>query len=72
MRYSIAAAGLAVALAFSSTAFVADDGMGTGENGYGCYHESNSAATGWGTQNNGYEFYHESNGSEIVRGVQLH
>jgi hypothetical protein len=60
MRYSIAAAGVAVALALGSATFVADNGMGTGENGYGYYHESNGAAPGWGTQNNGYGFYHES------------
>lgn len=61
MRYSIAVAGLAVGLAFGSAAFAADNGMGTGENGYDYYRESNGAATGWGTQNNGYGFYHESN-----------
>jgi glucan-binding YG repeat protein len=61
MRYFVAAAGLALAVAFGSTAFAADNGMGTGENGYGYYHESNGAATGWGTQNNGYGLYHESN-----------
>jgi hypothetical protein len=70
MRYSIAAAGLAVALAFGSTAFAADNGMGTGENGYGYYHESNGAATGWGTSENGNGLYHESNGAATGWGTQ--
>jgi glucan-binding YG repeat protein len=62
MRTYIAAAALVFALAFGQTAIAADNGMGTGENGYGYYHESNGAATGWGTQENGNGFYHESNG----------
>jgi hypothetical protein len=32
------------ALGFGQTAFAADNGMGTGENGYGYYHESNNGA----------------------------
>jgi glucan-binding YG repeat protein len=60
MRYSIAAAALALGMAFGPAAF-AGNGWGTQDNGYGYYHESNGAATGWGTQNNGYGFYHESN-----------
>jgi glucan-binding YG repeat protein len=61
MRTYIASAALVFALGLGQTAFAAENGMGTGENGYGYYHESNGAATGWGTQNNGYGFYHESN-----------
>jgi hypothetical protein len=60
MRYSIAAAGLGAALAFGSATFAADNGMRTGENGYGYDHETNGVATGWATQNNGYGSYHES------------
>jgi uncharacterized protein YjiS (DUF1127 family) len=61
MRHLIGAIAVVFALLSGATAFAADNGMGTGENGYGYYHESNGAATGWGTQNNGYGLYHESN-----------
>jgi hypothetical protein len=49
MRYSIAAAALALGMAFGPAAFAAP-GWGTQDNGYGYYHESNGAATGRGTQ----------------------
>ena len=42
MRYFIAAAGLAFALASGSVAFAAD-GWGTQHNGYGQYHVSNGS-----------------------------
>ena len=61
MRHLVAAIAVAFALLSGASAFAADNGMGTGENGYGYYHESNGAATGWGTQNNGYGLYHEGN-----------
>jgi glucan-binding YG repeat protein len=61
MRYYIAASALVLGIGFGQTALAADNGMGTGENGYGYYHESNGAATGWGTQNNSYGLYHQSN-----------
>ncbi len=42
MRYFIAAASLAFALAFGSAAFAADNGWGNAQNGYGYYHEANN------------------------------
>jgi glucan-binding YG repeat protein len=60
MRYYIAAAALALGMAFGPVAF-AGTGWGTQDNGNGYYHESNGAATGWGNADNGYGYYHESN-----------
>jgi hypothetical protein len=61
MRYSIAAAALALGMAFGPAAFAAR-GWGTQDNGYGYYHESNAHSTGWGDAANGNGFYHESDG----------
>jgi hypothetical protein len=64
MRYSLAAAGVALALAFAPYAFAqGNPAWGTGSNGNGVYHESNGAATGQDTNENGYGLYHESNGA---------
>ena len=41
MHHIIAAIAVAFALLSGASAFAADNGMGTGENGYGYYHESN-------------------------------
>jgi hypothetical protein len=49
MRYSIAAAALALGMAFGPAAF-AGNGWGTQNTGYGFYHESNGSATVSGDQ----------------------
>ena len=49
MRYHIAAAALALGMAFAPAAF-AGNGWGTAENGNGFYHESNGSATVNGVQ----------------------
>jgi hypothetical protein len=62
MHYSLAAAGVALALALTPQAFAqGNPAWGTSNNGNGLYHESNGAATGWGNANNGNGLYHESN-----------
>jgi hypothetical protein len=63
MRYSLAAAGVGLALAFGPQAFAGNPAWGDAANGNGLYHESNGAATGWGTAANGNGLYHESNGA---------
>ena len=71
MRYSIAAAAAALALAFGPQAFAqGNPAWGTGANNNGAYHESNGASTGWGNGNNGNGLYHESNGSATQKPVQ--
>jgi hypothetical protein len=63
MRYSLAAAGVGLALAFGPQAFAGNPAWGDAANGNGLYHESNGAATGWGTAANGNGLYHGSNGA---------